>query len=150
MRVATFNAHHGRPWRGFASNRWLARAIARLDVDVLGVQELERKVVRSGFADQPAVDVLLTPTVAARPRRTGALDKGGTVRQALKAMPMIAYTALWNVAGNPAASVPAGLADDGLPLAVQLVGRVGDETTLISLAAQLEQARPWPLITAGA
>ena len=44
--------------------------------------------------------------------------------------------------GNPAASVPAGIATDGLPLAVQLVGR--DEPTLLSLAAQLERARPWP------
>jgi amidase len=56
---------------------------------------------------------------------------------------MIAYTALWNVAGNPAASVPAGFAKDDLPLAVQLVGRPHDETTLLTLSAQLEQARPW-------
>ncbi|MGZ6884286.1 MAG: amidase family protein, partial [Nocardioidaceae bacterium] len=59
------------------------------------------------------------------------------------AMPMIAYTALWNVTGNPAASVPAGFASDGLPLAVQLVGRPHGETTLLSLSAQLERARPW-------
>jgi amidase len=39
--------------------------------------------------------------------------------------------------------VPAGLAEDGLPLGVQLVGRSNDETTLLSLSAQLEQARPW-------
>jgi amidase len=56
---------------------------------------------------------------------------------------MIAYTALWNVTGNPAASVPAGMAPDGLPLAVQLVGRPDDETTILSVAAQLERARPW-------
>ena len=56
---------------------------------------------------------------------------------------MIAYTALWNVTGNPAASVPAGVAADGLPLAVQLVGRHDDETTLLSLSAQIEAARPW-------
>jgi amidase len=61
---------------------------------------------------------------------------------------MIAWTALWNVTGNPAASVPVGLAPDGLPLAVQLVGRMGDEPTLLALAAQLEQVRPWPLLTA--
>jgi amidase len=59
---------------------------------------------------------------------------------------MIAWTALWNVTGNPAASVPAGLAPDGLPLAVQLVGRMGDEPTLLALAAQLERERPWPLL----
>ena len=89
------------------------------------------------------VDVLLTPTTAHRPPRIGVLDKGGTVSAALKSMPMIAYAALWNVTGNPAASVPAGVGDDGLPLGVQLVGRRGDETTLLSLSAQLEAARPW-------
>ncbi|MGI8663016.1 MAG: endonuclease/exonuclease/phosphatase family protein [Acidimicrobiales bacterium] len=55
MRVATYNVRHGRPWRGFTSNRWLARAVARIDADVLAVQEVERSVVRSWFADQPAI-----------------------------------------------------------------------------------------------
>jgi endonuclease/exonuclease/phosphatase family metal-dependent hydrolase len=53
MRVATFNVRHGRPRRGFASNRGLAATVAALDVDVLAVQEVERRVVRSWFADQP-------------------------------------------------------------------------------------------------
>ena len=92
------------------------------------------------------VDVLLTPTIAHRPQRVGRLDGVGTVRAALRAMPSIAYAALWNVAGNPAASVPTGVAADGLPVAVQLVGRTDDEATLFSLSAQLEQARPWPLL----
>ena len=92
------------------------------------------------------VDVLLTPATAHRPPRVGVLDTRGTVGSALKALPAIAYAALWNVAGNPAAAVPCGLADDGLPLAVQLVGRTDDETTLLSLSAQIEQARPWPLV----
>ena len=92
------------------------------------------------------VDVLLTPAIAHRPPRVGRLDGVGTVGASLRAMPAIAYAALWNVAGNPAASVPCGLAADGLPLAVQLVGRTDDEATLFSLSAQLEQARPWPLV----
>ncbi|MGB0099047.1 MAG: amidase [Nocardioides sp.] len=92
------------------------------------------------------VDVLLTPAIAHRPPRVGRLDGVGTVRASLRAMPSIAYAALWNVAGNPAASVPAGVAGDGLPVAVQLVGRTDDEITLLSLSAQLEEARPWPLV----
>ena len=102
------------------------------------------------------VDVLLTPTIAHRPRRVGVLDRGGALRASLAAQPMIAYCALWNVTGNPAASVPAGVAADGLPIAVQLVGRLNDETTLLSLSAQIESARPWsmpvieePLLEAG-
>ncbi len=89
------------------------------------------------------VDVLLTPTIAHRPPEVGVLDGTGTVRAALRSMPMIAYAALWNVAGNPAANVPVGIGSDGLPLGVQLVGRPHDETTLLSLSAQLERVQPW-------
>ena len=61
----------------------------------------------------------------------------------LRALPMIAYTALWNVTGHPAAAVPSGFADDGLPTSVQLVGPRGDEATLFALSAQVESVRPW-------
>ena len=90
---------------------------------------------------------LLSPTVGPRPRRVGALNRGGTLTMALRSRPVVAWTALWNVTGNPAASVPTGIAEDGLPVAVQLVGRHGEETTLLALAAQLERAHGWPLLT---
>lgn len=92
------------------------------------------------------IDVLLTPAIAHRPPRVGILDGRGTLRSALVAMPAIAYAALWNVAGNPAASVPCGPAEDGLPVGIQLVGRTDGEETLLSLSAQLESARPWPKV----
>jgi amidase len=92
------------------------------------------------------IDVLLTPAIARRPPRVGRLDGVGTVRAALRSMPPIAYAALWNVAGNPAASVPTVVGADRLPVAVQLVGRTDDEATLFSLSAQLERVRPWPLL----
>jgi amidase len=41
--------------------------------------------------------------------------------------------------------VPAGFGSDGVPRGVQIVGRQGDEATLLSLAAQMEAARPWTL-----
>ena len=53
------------------------------------------------------------------------------------------YCVPWNHLGNPAMSVPAGFAADGMPLAVQIIGRPGDEATLLSLAAQIEAERPW-------
>lgn len=95
------------------------------------------------------VDVLLTPTIACRPPEVGALDDGGAITQSFRAMPMIAYTALWNVTGNPAASVPAGVGPDGLPLAVQLVAPHGGEPTLLTLSAELERARPWAMPEGG-
>ncbi len=91
-------------------------------------------------------DVLLTPVTANRPPKVGVLKGVNVLTAALKSQPAIAYTALWNVTGNPAAAVPCGIGPDGLPLSVQLAGRLDDEPTLLSLSAQLEAARPWPLV----
>lgn len=121
---------------GWVGNRVLERALAAGD-------SAARKADRI-FAD---VDVLLTPVVGTRPREVGVLDSGGPLRAALASRPLIAWTALWNVTGHPAASIPAGLGSDGLPLAVQAVARHGGEGTLLGLAAELESARPWPLLT---
>ncbi|HPK89758.1 MAG TPA: amidase family protein [Dermatophilaceae bacterium] len=62
----------------------------------------------------------------------------------LASVPMISYTSLWNLTGNPAASVPAGFDDaTGLPLAIQLVAAPGREDTIFAAAGQLERAHPW-------
>ena len=50
---------------------------------------------------------------------------------------------MFNLTGQPAIALPAGIGSDGLPLSVQLVGRRGAEALLYSLAGQLESARPW-------
>jgi amidase len=88
-------------------------------------------------------DVLMTPVTAAAPLPVGRYDGAGAVRAFLGAGEFACYTAVWNVTGQPAASVPAGLDADGMPMAVQLVTPPDDEATLLALAAQLEQTRPW-------
>jgi amidase len=55
----------------------------------------------------------------------------------------VPFTILWNVTGQPAASVPAGFSSHGLPLAIQIVAKPNHESTLLSLAAQIETERPW-------
>ena len=55
MRLVTWNVRHGRPQRGFTSNRRLRGAISTLDADVVAVQEVDRRVIRSWFVDQPAL-----------------------------------------------------------------------------------------------
>ncbi len=107
-------------------------------------EEVSRRANRI-FEGSRAIDVLLTPAMAHRPPRVGVLDGRGTVASSLLSLPAIAYAALWNVAGNPAAHVPRGLAPDGLPVGVQVVGPVDGEPVLLSLAAQLEEASAWPL-----
>jgi amidase len=88
-------------------------------------------------------DVLLTPVTPARPPEIGAREGLGWLRTSLAASATVLYAAPWNLTGQPACSVPAGFASDGLPRAVQLVGRPNDEATLLALAAQLEAERPW-------
>jgi len=89
-------------------------------------------------------EVLLTPTTPGLPRPVGDYEGRGVLRTLLgSALGVAPFTSPWNATGQPAASVPAGFSAEGLPLAVQLIGRAGDEATLISLAAQLERARPW-------
>lgn len=83
-----------------------------------------------------AADVLVTPTLAAPPIRIGAMSGLATLAKAGRVVP---FTPAWNVTGQPAMSVPAGLTEDGLPLAVQLVARPGEEALLLALAAQLER-----------
>ena len=88
-------------------------------------------------------DVLLAPTLA----KTAIAAEGGYGKPAFAAIDIAGrfapFTPVFNVTGQPAISIPAGVAPDGLPLAVQLVGRVGAEDTLYSLAAQIEEAAPW-------
>lgn len=54
------------------------------------------------------------------------------------------FTQIFNVTGLPAASIPAGFDGAGLPVGVQIAGRMGAEAVLLRLAAQLEEAAPWP------
>ncbi|MEV0679297.1 amidase family protein [Actinosynnema sp. NPDC050436] len=88
-------------------------------------------------------DLLLTPVLTRPPLRVGEWRHRGTVPALLAAARMTTFLPLWNVAGNPAAAVPAGHTATGLPLAVQLVGPAHDENTVLAAAAQLERARPW-------
>ncbi|MFL5822366.1 MAG: amidase [Solirubrobacteraceae bacterium] len=88
-------------------------------------------------------DVLLTPGLAS----TAIAAEGGYGRSGVVAFNTAGrftpWTAIFNLTGQPAITVPAGFSADGLPLSVQLVGRLGAEDTLYSLAGQIETARPW-------
>jgi amidase len=89
-------------------------------------------------------DVLLTPATVTPPPRIGQFQGSSALWTLNQSAGMVAYFPMWNVTGQPACAVPTGsLASDGLPRAVQLVGRPNDEATLLSLAGQIEAERPW-------
>ncbi len=90
-------------------------------------------------------DILLTPTLGARPVPLGHLamtteDIDGYYDRLFRLIP---FTPVQNLSGQPAITLPLHWSDDGLPVGVQLAARFGDEATLIRLAGQLEEARPW-------
>lgn len=88
-------------------------------------------------------DILMTPVLAIPPVRVGYFEGLGPTRAMLKMLKFIPFTFPQCYSGQPAISVPTGIADDGLPEAVHLVARANDEATLISLAAEIESVQPW-------
>jgi amidase len=88
-------------------------------------------------------DVLVTPVMGGTALPVRRWEGQGALRTVLGMSRFYPYCVPWNHLGNPAMSVPMGFAADGMPLAVQIIGRPGDESTLLSLAAQLEAERPW-------
>ena len=104
-------------------------------------------------------DVLVLPSAARVPWKLGELDQNdasldaeGWVRKLFDVY--VPFTAMFNITGQPAISLPLAWSDEGLPIGVQLVGRFGDDATLLRVAAQLEQQFPWadriPPIAVGA
>jgi amidase len=90
-------------------------------------------------------DAILTPALARAPVPHGTIDPcGPDPEQAyVRSGHFTPYTAICNVTGQPAVSLPLYERDDGLPLGVQLMGRPAQEGALLALAAQVERAQPW-------
>jgi amidase len=105
-----------------------------------GTEAYFRRRVGAVFDDH---DVLLVPTTAGVPSPIGAYDglTGWETDQAMASRCPYAWP--WNVLGWPGINVPAGLTGTGLPMGAQLLGPGCSESTLISLAAQLEDAERW-------
>jgi amidase len=106
-----------------------------------GLQRASREIA-SVFGP---LDVVLTPTLAEPPPPLGTFDSppDNPLAGILRSAAFVPFTPAFNVTGQPAISLPLHWNAAGLPIGVQAVGRYGDEETLLSLAAQLEEAQPW-------
>jgi amidase len=94
---------------------------------------------------QKGYDVWLTPTLGLPPPPLGHFDAGKLGGAAVldRFIEFLPFTPFANMTGQPAISLPLFWNEAGLPVGTQFFGRFGDETTLLQLASQLEQARPW-------
>jgi len=88
-------------------------------------------------------DLLLTPTVACPPFRTGIDNPPDIAGRPIQGYGWIPFTYPFNLTGQPAASVPCGLTRDGLPVGLQIVGRRFDDVGVLRASAAFERARPW-------
>lgn len=132
------------PDRLEARTRSLARVGGQIsDRRMAALAEREPAIVARIQSIFDEVDVVVTPGTTIGPSRIGAYQRCGGFSTLFRVSARVPYQEVWNLTGQPAAVVPWGLDDDGLPLSIQLVGRPYDEATLLSLSAQIEQARPW-------
>lgn len=117
--------------------------------DLLNAIDVNGQVSREvgAFFHDQEIDVFLTPTMATPPSKLGVLNANNPNLTAEEWTNQIftyaPFTGLFNTTGNPAISLPLGMSDKGLPIGMQFVGRFSDETTLLQLAKQLEDASPW-------
>jgi Asp-tRNA(Asn)/Glu-tRNA(Gln) amidotransferase A subunit family amidase len=113
--------------------------------DYVRATQTAHRLGRQMAAFHSRYDVLLTPGLGTLPPKLGWIDMmlddfDEYWRRVFHFSP---FTVWFNITGQPAVMLPLGQSSEGLPVAVQLVARYGDEATLFRLGAQLEGARPW-------
>jgi amidase len=95
-------------------------------------------------------DILITPTIATPAPPLGTLNANDSTLSARQWTERIftfaPFTAVFNMTGQPALSLPIHRTQSGLPVGIQFVGRPGAEHTLLQLGRQLEQIAPWPTV----
>ncbi len=111
--------------------------------EIVFAQAYLQAVLRPALAAMSAYDAILTPTLASPPAPVGYFTEVGPAENFERQKLFTPFTAAYNLSGQPAVSLPLHWNADGLPIGVMLAGRIGEEGTLISLSAQLEQAAPW-------
>jgi amidase len=122
-----------------------AQAMAVSSVDHLAAVTHLQRFARELIGFLSPYDALLTPALAERPIPIGEIDacSEDPMRDFVRGARFTPFTAVANVTGQPAVSLPFAHGDDGLPIGIQLVGRPAGEGPLLSIAGQIEAARPW-------
>lgn len=124
-------------------SRAFVRHAYRLPIALFRLKRSERLLAKI----YETYDVVLSPVLAHTTPRIGFLSPTLPFDELLGRLERyVAFTPLANATGTPAISLPAARTNEGLPIAIQLAGRHGDERTLLELAFELEQVQPWALL----
>ena len=125
---------------------WAQEGRTQNSADLYSAIQAMHRVGRSVGEFFQRYDIVLSSTMANPPFPVGTMDMTGDDldeyfdRQLMDEIPI---TPLFNESGGPAMSVPLHWSEDGLPVGVHFGADMGGEARLLSLAGQLEQARPW-------
>ncbi len=113
--------------------------------DYVRATQTAHRLGRQMAAFHTRYDVLLTPSLGQLPVKLGWIDMmmDDVEEYWRRVFTFSPFTVWFNLTGQPAMMLPIGQSKSGLPIAVQLVARYGDESTLFRLGSQLEAARPW-------
>lgn len=127
----------------------LTKHLRELGRKVSGIElamavSLIRIQTRATLKDWSRFDVVVLPTTnGPAPLIEDLVDTQDPARDFENQKRWAAYTAAFNMTGQPAISLPLHWTPEGLPVGVQLVGPMFSEELLLQLASQLEQAHPW-------
>jgi amidase len=123
-------------------NRWLATGAGSAGDYLLAMMKVQL-MAREVVSMLDAYDVLLAPVYMHQPIRIGEWQDLSFEETLKNIINWIAPSPIVNVTGLPAIAIPTGFDALGLPVGVQLIGKPAQEGTIISLAARVEEARPW-------
>ena len=119
------------------------RNMHRLPLAIMRLRRARRHTARLA----QTYDAVLTPTLADETPRIGYLDPTADYQQIVDRLEdWVAFTPLQNVTGEPAISLPLAQSANGLPVGMMFSAAMGQETRLLELAYELEEARPWARI----
>jgi amidase len=124
--------------------RWLRERGREVSVpQLLTTLAQVQAAVRAGARRLAGYDLLLSPTLAMPQVPVGWFAGAEPAENFARQKLFSPYCAVYNITGNPAVSLPAGLTADGAPVGVMLAARPGADGLLLSVAAQLERAQPF-------
>ncbi|MEQ9258718.1 MAG: amidase [Roseovarius sp.] len=127
--------------------RWAVDEARRIDSVAVVAARAEMTRIRIRVAQEMAgLDALLLPAQSGPPLRTGLLTEWineSVELWAERAFAFAPYTEIFNVTGQPAMSLPLYQSRAGLPVGMQIAGKVGEDALMLRLARQIEDAQPW-------